>query len=47
MKNRRINQMLKELVQVRKAGALEVKVAGKIGAEDIQSTAHFGGRSDG
>lgn len=39
--------MLKELAQVRKGGALEVKMAGKIGAEDIQSTAHFGGRSDG
>lgn len=39
--------MLKEFVHVRKGGALEVKMARKIGAEDIQSTAHFGGRGDG
>lgn len=39
--------MLKELVQVRKGGTLEVKMAGKTGAEGIRSTAHFGGRSDG
>lgn len=39
--------MLRELVHVRKGEALEVKVARKIGAEDIQSTAHFGGRSNG
>lgn len=30
-----------------KGGTSEVKMAGKIGAEGVRSTAHFGGRSDG